>query len=76
MKDEIKTVSGYGRIFPKERDTDESVIFLKPKNLVKQAFRAYQLKSLSNSTRLSKSGKTWVLPYFIHIEREEPRSMS
>ena len=27
MKDKIKTVSGYGRIFPKERDTDESHIF-------------------------------------------------
>ena len=42
MKDEIKTVSGYGRIFPKERDTDESLIFLKLKNLVKQAVISQQ----------------------------------
>lgn len=41
-KDEIKTVPSYGRIFPKERDTDESVIFLKLKNLVKQAVISQQ----------------------------------
>ena len=42
MKDEIKTVTSNGRIFPKERDTDESVIFLKLKNLVKQAVISQQ----------------------------------
>lgn len=42
MKDEIKTVPSYGRIFPKERDTDERVIFLKLKNLVKQAVISQQ----------------------------------
>ena len=42
MKDEIKAVSGCGRIFPKESDTDESVIFLKLKNLVKQAVISQQ----------------------------------
>lgn len=54
MKDEIKTVSGYGRIFPKEIDTDESVIFLKLKNLVKQAVISQQ--ECTNGRRKTKSG--------------------